>query len=101
MKITFIMGALRLREWGETFVADLPYRGAGYVTVEVGAACECGSVSLRGNGLEVDESDYHREENAVCAECLKVRGRIHVELSTIFGIEEDARVLIHGRPRVY
>ncbi len=35
---------------------------------------------------------------ALC--CGREVGAVHVEMSTIFGLEEDERVL-HGRPRVY
>ena len=78
--------------------ATIPYANAQYV--EVSAPCLCGSVAIRGNGRDREETQYNEEETAICATCGTVRGRIHVDLDSIFGRDEDRRVL-YGRCRVY
>jgi hypothetical protein len=91
MKITLKTDERKLK-------ATWPFEGAEHVMVTV--PCVCGSNAVRGNGAGRIETDWTEEEDAVCAACRKPRGRLYVVLETLFGREEDARVL-NGRWRVY
>lgn len=76
----------------------LPHKGA--PSVEAAApACACGSVWVRGLG---DDERGHDTitTRAVCAGCGARRGKLVVTVDTLFGIEEDERVM-NGRCRVY
>lgn len=93
MKIT-----VKLKSGGKAIAAKLPYEGAKYVTTDA----ECPS---KGHYLDVAGGDPNVGHNtieapAVCCACKEHVGTIVVKVSTIFGIEEDARVL-NGRCRVY
>ncbi len=70
----------------------------GLETVEVPEPCDCGCSSVRGANMVTGRSTY--KSQALCAECAAARGELVVTVSTIFGIEEDERVL-YGRARVY
>jgi hypothetical protein len=98
MKIT-----LKLPD-GAKRVATVPFTGAEHVIVN-NTECpnpECRGYSVRGNGKNRIETDWTEEEDAVCAAgaCGEPRGRLYVVLETLFGREEDNRVL-NGRWRVY
>jgi len=86
---------------GGVFKARLPYDGAGYVVVS-GLECpECnaeGGLRVRGPSPVTDHDTMR--SRAVCADCDQGVGHITVKFNTIFGIEEDKRVL-NGRCRVY
>lgn len=64
-------------------------------------ACPGCSAPLRvlGSGREIGGHDYYRAKG-FCASCRAYVGEIRAYVDTIFGLEEDERVL-HGRPRVY
>lgn len=66
-----------------------------------GACFKCGTVpfKVQGGNMRVDDFDTYAAD-AVCVSCRDRVGTIRAQVSTIFGIEEDTRVL-HGRPRVY
>ncbi|MDO8631119.1 MAG: hypothetical protein Q7R41_11565 [Phycisphaerales bacterium] len=85
---------------GRKLVAAPPFEGADHVVVEHGKcpACGCAPLKARGQGQTHDHDTYRAD--AICLECGKPCGVIHVKVSTIFGIEEDERVL-NGRCRVY
>lgn len=92
MKIT-----LTTRE-GQVFEGRLPYDGAD--RVEIDAACSgCGSRFVAGGASSVGSHDTYRAQ-AACVGCKAACGVLRVTVSTLFGIEEDARVL-NGRCRVY
>jgi hypothetical protein len=96
MKIT-----LKLPD-GSSRRASVPYAGCEFVIVN-NSECpnsKCRGYSVRGNGKNRVQSQYDEEEDAVCAACFTPRGRIHVKLDTLFGRDEDNRVL-NGRCRVY
>jgi hypothetical protein len=96
MKIT-----LKLSD-GSKRAATHPFTGAEYVIVN-NSECpnqECRGYSVRGNGKNRVETQYDEEEDAICAACKHPRGRLHVKLDTLFGRDEDARIL-NGRARVY
>lgn len=78
---------------GRRYSAKVPFIGAEYVEVE--GVC-CGRV--HGRGIRATTHDTYVAE-AEC-ECGKRVGTMHTKVSTIFGIEEDERVL-YGRARVY
>ncbi len=88
---------------GKAHEAKLPYDGAAHVDVG-GVLCpHCGMpLRVRGTDCRIDSFDTYRAD-AVCAgvECGRRVGDLLVRLSTLFGIEEDERVLWHGRARVY
>ncbi len=89
---------ITLKEDGARRTAKQPYSTAQFVNV--GTACDCGSFSVRGNGQNRQQTQYAEEEDAVCVSCFEPRGRLHVKLETLFGRDEDNRVL-NGRCRVY
>lgn len=61
----------------------------------------CGDAPLRvqGTGRTIGGHDWYRATGH-CAACGARVGEVRAYVSTIFGIEEDERVL-HGRARVY
>lgn len=65
------------------------------------ACTQCGAMPLRvaGRGKRVGGHDYY-EAAAHCAACGECLGVIRAYVNTIFGLEEDERVL-HGMARVY
>jgi hypothetical protein len=99
MKITVNIG-------GRTHTAHQPYDGAPSVEVN-GWTCErlflaaaCGSQYVAGiKGTDEVGHDTHTAK-AGCARCGATVGTIKVAFNTLFGIEEDARVL-NSRCRVY
>lgn len=66
-----------------------------------GACPCCRAVPFRvaGEGQEREGHDTYAAR-ARCIDCDKHVGTVHARVDTIFGIEEDERVL-HGRCRVY
>ena len=56
-------------------------------------------MQVQGNGESVESRDTYRAD-AHCLACGETIGVLRVKMSTIFGIEEDKRVL-NGRCRVY
>lgn len=87
---------------GKRATCRLPFVGAESVVTKVvcGHNGECLSHFVRGNGQNRTETQYEEEEDAVCVLCKTPRGRLHVKLDTLFGRDEDQRVL-NGRYRVY
>lgn len=61
--------------------------------------CKASPLLARGTGIRSHDHDtYYADAVALC--CGKPIGRMSTTVSTIFGIEEDERVL-NGRARVY
>ena len=85
-------------EDGRRLLCHQPYPRADYVLTE--RSCECGSTGVRGTTGAQREGDYGYRSNAVCIFCGKEAGTLHVQVSTLFGLDEDERVL-EGRCRVY
>lgn len=88
---------------GKTYAAKPPYADADHV--EVSGIDECpachhrGILKVSGKGNHIDGHDTYKAEGiALC--CKVFIGAIRVKVSTIFGLEEDSRVL-NGRCRVY
>lgn len=78
----------------------LPYANADYVVPSEPVACPACKktmVQLQGGEMTHDHDTYDANVHCSCGAKL---GQLRVEVSTIFGIEEDGRVL-HGRCRVY
>lgn len=80
-----------------------PFEGADHAVLEGATTCPaCGSpapVKLAGDGRRVAGHDaWEADAYALC--CRERVGTIRAEASTIFGVEEDERVL-NGRARVY
>lgn len=80
-----------------------PFDGSDWVKACDGVACDhCGSpLRATGKGQSIESHDTYRAD-AVCASeaCGEPIGVLRVKVSTIFGIEEDQRVM-NGRCRVY
>lgn len=89
---------------GRVLVAKQPHEHADRVIVEAGACAKCKLAPLvvRGLGMTIDPEASHDtyRADAVCCGCDAPAGVLRVKVSTIFGIEEDERVL-NGRCRVY
>jgi len=68
------------------------------------AACRCPSCErplfVRGDGRRVSRCDRYYVARGYCTECDALVGEIRAYPATLFGIEEDERVL-NGRTRVY
>lgn len=97
MRITFTT------DDGRSGEARVPYEGCQYVVVD-SMHCECAPreplfVAGIKDGLR-EKSDRHIVSKAGCARCKGGCGDLRVDFDTIFGLEEDDRVL-NGRPRVY
>lgn len=71
--------------------------------VIVGIACpHCAEpLRARGNGKRIASDDRAYEADAHCVACGSPVGLMRVEMSTLFGLQEDERVLLAGRCRVY
>ena len=82
---------------GKKLKAKLPHPQCGFV--EVSVPCACGSVQVRGTGIRETTHDTYVAD-AVCCGCGRSAGVMRTKVSTVFGIEEDSRVL-NGRMRVY
>jgi len=84
---------------GGIFVGKLAFREAESVDFKTLEA-HCGGeyLTVRGGDPTVDYDTY--TSKAVCAVCGEHLGTLKVKVSTLFGIEEDQRVL-NGRARVY
>lgn len=85
------------------FSLATPFEGADHAVVEgLGACPSCDAaapVKVAGNGRRIESHDtYAADGFALC--CKAHIGTIRARTSTIFGIEEDERML-HGRARVY
>lgn len=96
MKITFINKSKRLE-------AHLPFGGADHVLVAALSTCpDCGEplkLAGREGTMHHDHDTYYTK--AGCLACEKTLGELQTKVSTIFGIDEDEAVLVHGRARVY
>lgn len=97
MKITLVIGD---GEDARSIIARLPYENADHVVLDESCPnCEHEPCRVRGRGTQWHGHDTHYAVGfALC--CNAQLGRIEVKVSTIFGIEEDRRVL-EGRHRVY
>ena len=86
MKITVIEddGATRS-------AAEKKFFSAEYVVCTV--ACACGSYEVLGTGKNPVVTQRDAETDAKCVDCSKPRGRLRVDFDTIFGIEEDSKVI--------
>ena len=103
MKITVTTTA------GTTLTAKLPYKGATFAVIAHGctdSSCdnrpqeEDPGMTVKPSKTKIVERDTV-EGDALCNVCEAPIGRITVKFSTIFGIEEDARVLSGRYGRVY
>lgn len=81
------------------FDCSKPYDRAHWVTAG-GWQCVCGSDRVNGLGKYIEDHDIYAAE-AKCADCSKRCGKLRVRVPTIFGLEEDERVLYDSRCRVY
>ena len=86
---------------GDRYAAKVPFDGASYVEVDIRCpmCAEEGPIRVQGLGISERTHDEYRA-TALHLECDRPIGRLIAQVSTIFGIEEDERVL-NGRPRVY
>lgn len=77
----------------------MPYDGADHVLSSVALPCGCETRKIGGRGMTLESRDTYRAK-AGCMVCGADVGTLRVEVSTVFGIEEDERVL-NGRCRVH
>lgn len=86
---------------GNEYEAKIPFVNCAYVVVPLGESqCpKCNAIKVRGGGKSRESDDTWRAD-AYCLECREPRGMLRVRVDTLFGIEEDERVL-NGRCRVY
>ena len=61
--------------------------------------CKLTPLVVRGQGINRHDHDTYYAD-AVCVGCGEAAGELQTKISTVFGIEEDERVLF-GRCRVY
>lgn len=84
---------------GDVLPARLEDGGSAVVV----ASCpSCGADAARVRGLGVthhDHDTYYAAARALC--CGETIGTMETRVDTIFGIDEDERVLLRGRCRVY
>lgn len=97
MKITIAL------EGGRTLVAKHAYHDSDHVVVDGLDACPAckhpAPVKVSGDGRRTEGHDTYAC-NAIALCCRRRIGTVRVRVSTIFGVEEDERVL-NGRARVY
>lgn len=82
-------------------VCIMPYDGAEFVETK-GPCPHCAVTPIKTRGDDHEQSIEHDRITApaYCFDCRGYVGKLLVVFSTIFGLEEDARVL-GGRARVY
>lgn len=81
--------------------AKLPHADADHCVVD-GACPHCGATPFKAAGAKgtmVKGHDTYTSDGG-CVGCKVVTGKLVVTVNTLFGIEEDERVLL-GRCRVY
>ena len=93
---------MTMRAWlttseGKRIKLKIPPPDSPAATAEI--PCACGSFLVNGLGASIEDRDTYVAD-AVCYDCRAARGKMRVVVDTIFGIEEDERVL-NGRARVY
>ena len=89
---------------GKKFDGKLPFDNAPHFETNGTVCPHCGATNIpvRGDGLHIESHDTYAADAIHYAEsCMKKIGTVRVKMSTIFGLEEDERVLVHGRARVY
>ncbi len=91
------MGAKLHHEDGRTLEVKPPYLTAPFAEAAE-EICSCGGVRVVGKNLTHDYDTYR--SSAYCADCQSRVGELVARVATIFGIDEDIRVL-NGRCRVY
>lgn len=80
--------------------AKRPSPSADYVVIPHCPACTAEPCHVRGKGVSHHDHDtYYSRAVALC--CSADIGELQATVDTIFGIEEDNAVLVHGRARVY
>lgn len=89
---------------GRALAAHQPHDHADRVVVDHATCpkCKLNPLPVRGQGKSIDPNsprDTYRAD-AICCGCGAPVGVLRVKVETIFGIEEDDRVL-NGRCRVY
>lgn len=62
--------------------------------------CKVAPLGVHGRGKRIGDDDRHYVSDAFCHTCSERIGTIKAFPSTIFGLEEDERIL-YGRCRVY
>ncbi|MGN6107827.1 MAG: hypothetical protein ACTHU0_22155 [Kofleriaceae bacterium] len=67
--------------------------------IEKCPSCGVEPCFVRGSSLHYDHDTYYATATAKC--CAQQVGELRAKVATIFGIEEDRNVLVHGRARVY
>lgn len=83
-------------------IATLPYLDAGFLVCEGKCpCCDTQRFEIKGDTKsKVQVNDLVFVCVAYCTNCQKPVGTLKVEMETLFGLDEDRKVL-QGRPRVY
>jgi hypothetical protein len=82
------------------YKVTIPYEGCNFVIVPNQNCQHCGEeLKVQGKGNHIASHDTYAA-NAHCVNCKKVIGELQVKVDTIFGLEEDERVLC-SRYKVY
>lgn len=100
MRITLTSPGSQSWEDNIVQVAERPYLDATFVRVPECPACKRKPADIQGKDPEwLDEATC--QANAVCLDCGKPVGILQAIIGTLFGLEEDRRVLQLGPWRVY
>lgn len=89
---------------GERWPLTVPFEGCAHAVAKDRACPACGALDAfgvvgKGRRISADDRAWEADGFATC--CGAPVGLIRHEPSTIFGVREDAEVLLHGRARVY
>jgi hypothetical protein len=81
---------------------DIRQPTGAHVECKTEACPHCGEkpMKVQGTGKHIESHDTYAA-GAICLCCGKSVGTLRARMDTIFGLEEDERVLVHGRARVY
>jgi len=79
----------------KTYAITLPFPEADHAVVAGWECPTCGGDKVAGRARRIENHDTYAAE-AGCVACRKIIGTIRVKVSTLFGIEEDERVMSMG-----
>lgn len=85
---------------GKRHSARRPEYDADHVLIDACPRCRVAPCPVRGTGITHHNRDtYFAPATAIC--CGESIGTLEAKVETLFGIDEDEAVLVHGRARVY
>jgi hypothetical protein len=84
----------------KVYTCTLPFPSCAYAVVDGWTCQNCGKNGVAGRDKRIEGHDVYAA-NGGCADCKIITGVVRAKVfSTLFGLEEDERVL-NGRCRVY